>query len=182
MWPGFDSDLGPYICGSSLLLVLSLLWEVFLRELWLSPLLNNQQKFQFDRMQDLPENHFGVSGASWVNIINYYTNCKFSCIPSGQIFIRAWRLAKVDPKIWKIPQCTRTWRTKRREQSKHFDLRSGLPIRWYPMLLRTYTWTRKGLRTSEREIRKLLHCEKKKILSLSERNSIQGSSSGRTGG
>ena len=25
--------------------------------------------FQFDRMQDLPENHFRVSGASWVNII-----------------------------------------------------------------------------------------------------------------
>ena len=23
-------------------------------------------------MQDLPENHFQVSGASWVNIINYY--------------------------------------------------------------------------------------------------------------
>ena len=22
-------------------------------------------------MQDLPENHFGVSGASWVNISNY---------------------------------------------------------------------------------------------------------------
>ena len=28
-------------------------------------------KFQFDRMQDLPENHFRVSGASWVNINNY---------------------------------------------------------------------------------------------------------------
>ena len=28
--------------------------------------------FQFERMQDLPENHFRVSGASWVNIINYY--------------------------------------------------------------------------------------------------------------
>ena len=25
-------------------------------------------------MQDLPENHFRVSGASWVNIINYYYN------------------------------------------------------------------------------------------------------------
>ena len=32
----------------------------------------NISKFQFDRMQDLPENHFRVSGASWVNIINYY--------------------------------------------------------------------------------------------------------------
>ena len=28
-------------------------------------------KFQFDRMQDLPENHFLVGGASWVNINNY---------------------------------------------------------------------------------------------------------------
>ena len=25
-------------------------------------------KFQFDRMQDLPENHCRVSGAPWVNI------------------------------------------------------------------------------------------------------------------
>ena len=30
----------------------------------------NISKFQFDRMQDLPESHFRVSGASWVNIIN----------------------------------------------------------------------------------------------------------------
>ena len=30
----------------------------------------NISKFQFDRMQDLPENHFRVSGASWVKIIN----------------------------------------------------------------------------------------------------------------
>ena len=30
----------------------------------------NISKFQFDRMQDLPENHFRVSGASWVNINN----------------------------------------------------------------------------------------------------------------
>ena len=28
----------------------------------------NISKFQFDRMQDLPENHFRVRGASWVNI------------------------------------------------------------------------------------------------------------------
>ena len=27
-------------------------------------------KFQFERMQDLPENHFRLSGASWVNITN----------------------------------------------------------------------------------------------------------------
>jgi len=32
----------------------------------------NISKFQFDRMQDIPENHFRVSRASWVNIINYY--------------------------------------------------------------------------------------------------------------
>ena len=29
----------------------------------------NISKFQFDRMQDLAENHFRASGASWVNII-----------------------------------------------------------------------------------------------------------------
>jgi len=34
-----------------------------------SPLLKiNISKFPFDRMQDVPENHFWVSGASWVNI------------------------------------------------------------------------------------------------------------------
>ena len=32
----------------------------------------NNCKIQFVRMQDLPENHFRVSGASWVKIINYY--------------------------------------------------------------------------------------------------------------
>ena len=30
----------------------------------------NISKFQFDRMQDLPVNHFRVSGASWVNSNN----------------------------------------------------------------------------------------------------------------
>ena len=29
-------------------------------------------KFQFDRMQDLPKNHFRVNGACWVNINYYY--------------------------------------------------------------------------------------------------------------
>ena len=29
-------------------------------------------KFLFDRMQGLPENHFRVRGASWVNIAVYY--------------------------------------------------------------------------------------------------------------
>ena len=32
----------------------------------------NISKFEFDRMQDLPENHFRASGAFWRNIINYY--------------------------------------------------------------------------------------------------------------
>ena len=32
----------------------------------------NISKFQFDRMQDLTENHFRVSGSSWVNINNDY--------------------------------------------------------------------------------------------------------------
>ena len=31
----------------------------------------NTSKFQLDRMRDLPENHFRVSGASWVNMNNY---------------------------------------------------------------------------------------------------------------
>ena len=35
----------------------------------------NISKIQFDRMQDLPENHFRVSGASWVNINYYYYYC-----------------------------------------------------------------------------------------------------------
>ena len=34
----------------------------------------NISKFQFNWMQDLLKNHFRVSGASWVNIINYYLN------------------------------------------------------------------------------------------------------------
>ena len=34
----------------------------------------NISKFQFDHMQKIPENHFWVGGASWVNIINYYYN------------------------------------------------------------------------------------------------------------
>jgi len=33
----------------------------------------NNSKLQFDRMQDLPESHFRLSGASWVNINNYYS-------------------------------------------------------------------------------------------------------------
>jgi len=32
----------------------------------------NISKFQFNQMRDLPENHFQVSGASWVNINHYY--------------------------------------------------------------------------------------------------------------
>ena len=36
-----------------------------------APKKKNISKFQFDRMQDLPENHFRVSGASSVNITNY---------------------------------------------------------------------------------------------------------------
>ena len=37
-----------------------------------SPVFPSPQKSTFDQMQDLPENHFQVSGASWVNINNYY--------------------------------------------------------------------------------------------------------------
>ena len=47
-------------------------FEGFLRALRFPPSSKLTLKFQFDLMQDLPENHFQVSGASWVNIINYY--------------------------------------------------------------------------------------------------------------
>ena len=43
------------------------------------PLSSKINKFQFDWMQDLTENHFRVSGASWVNINNnYYHYIHFS--------------------------------------------------------------------------------------------------------
>ena len=46
--------------------------EGFLRALWFPPSSKlTPSLFQLDRMQDLPVNHFWVSGASWVNIINY---------------------------------------------------------------------------------------------------------------
>ena len=48
-------------------------FEGFLRALRFPPSSKlTPRLFQFERMQDLPENHFRVSGASWVNIINYY--------------------------------------------------------------------------------------------------------------
>jgi len=48
----------------------------------------NISKFQFDQMQDLPENHFRVSGASWVN--KYYSlfltmKVHFLVVCSGRI-------------------------------------------------------------------------------------------------
>ena len=39
--------------------------------------------FQFDRMQELPENHFWVSGASWVNINNYIRAFSICCLAFG---------------------------------------------------------------------------------------------------
>ena len=49
-------------------------FEVFLRALRFPPSSKlTPSLFQFDRMQDLPGNHFRVSGASWVNIIHYYS-------------------------------------------------------------------------------------------------------------
>ena len=55
-------------------------FEGFLRALRFPPSSKlTASLFQFNQMQDLPENHFRVSGASWVNIINYY-------------FINAWDL------------------------------------------------------------------------------------------
>ena len=40
----------------------------------------NISKWQFDRMQDFSENHFRVSGASWVNINNNYYMFLIFCI------------------------------------------------------------------------------------------------------
>ena len=49
-------------------------FEGFLRALRFPPSSKlTPSLFQFDRMQDLPENHFRMSGASQVNIINYLT-------------------------------------------------------------------------------------------------------------
>ena len=48
-------------------------FEGFLRALRFPPSSKlTPSLFQFDRMQDLPENHFRVSGASWVNIIHSF--------------------------------------------------------------------------------------------------------------
>ena len=63
--PGLD-----VICGLSLLLVLYSALRGF------SPVFPSPPKPTFPnsnsiRMQDLPENHFAVSGASWVNIMIY---------------------------------------------------------------------------------------------------------------
>ena len=53
----------------------------------------NISKFQFDWVQDLPENHFRVCGASWVNIINYYYyrgSSGFHCWPSSILCVHGW--------------------------------------------------------------------------------------------
>ena len=64
--PGFD-----VICGLSLLLVFYSAPRGFSPD---TPVFPSPQKPTFPnsnsiRMQDLPENHFAVSGASWVNIM-----------------------------------------------------------------------------------------------------------------
>ena len=50
----------------------------------------NISKFQFDRMQDLPEKHFRVSRASWVNIIHLI--CKHAYYPILHENRRSWQL------------------------------------------------------------------------------------------
>ena len=63
----------------------------------------NISKFQFNRMQDLPENHFRVSGASWVNINNnnnnyyYYFFHYYSIGPKG--IANTVSLVKILPRI-----------------------------------------------------------------------------------
>ena len=59
--------------------------------------------FQFDRMQDLPENHFRVSGASWVNIIHYYSfmhACMHSFIHNFQFAQYCKELKSNNPDLW----------------------------------------------------------------------------------
>lgn len=69
IWPGFDPELVA-TCGLSwLMFVYSSprgfsLGSPFFPQASIS-------KFQLDRMQDLLENHFRVSGASYVSTINY---------------------------------------------------------------------------------------------------------------
>ena len=65
--PGFDFGLEA-TNGLSWLLVLDSAPRGFSlgSPVFPSPQKINISKFQFDRMQDLSENHFRVSGASWV--------------------------------------------------------------------------------------------------------------------
>jgi len=60
--PGLGHDWVKLVVGSLLC------FERFFSGFFHFPLSSkiNISKFQFDRMQDLPENHFRVSGASWV--------------------------------------------------------------------------------------------------------------------
>ena len=61
MWPRFDSGFAA-TRGLTWLMVLCSAPGGFSKG-------SSVSKFQFNRMQDLPENHFHVSGASGVNII-----------------------------------------------------------------------------------------------------------------
>ena len=72
MWPGFDLGLA---CGHEWvkMVVGSLLCSKwFFSGLSGFPLSSkiDISKFKFNCMQDIPENHFRVCGASWVNTIN----------------------------------------------------------------------------------------------------------------
>jgi len=78
-------------------------FEGFLRALRFPPSSKlTPSLFQFDRMQDLPENHFRVSGASWVNIINYY----HSDLYNNNNGIMQWKavyfIFEADDLVWQI--------------------------------------------------------------------------------
>ena len=69
-WPSSILDSWPYV-GYVCCWFFTLLQEVFFGFSGFSLLsTNNISKFQFDRMKDLPVNHFYMSGVSWVNTIN----------------------------------------------------------------------------------------------------------------
>ena len=66
--PGSIPYLWPYM-GWVVCCFFALLQEAFSR-VFPSPQISTFLNFQFDRMQDLPQNHFRVNEASWVNVIN----------------------------------------------------------------------------------------------------------------
>ena len=105
--PGLIPDWPVAICGLSLLLVLYSAPTSFSQGSPVSPFSSktNISKFQFDRIQDIPENHFRVSGASWANITNYYYNFQSTSIRILPFFFSA-ALEYLTQLIHRMGRCT----------------------------------------------------------------------------